>query len=58
MNVLSIKGLTKRYPNFILQDITFELPQSWKGICFCNYTCIYWSNTHGGTYSYPKIPVA
>ena len=27
MNVLSIKGLTKRYPNFLLQDISFELPQ-------------------------------
>jgi len=27
MNVLSVKGLTKRYPDFLLQDISFELPQ-------------------------------
>ncbi|HHX22855.1 MAG TPA: ABC transporter ATP-binding protein [Thermoanaerobacterales bacterium] len=27
MNILSVRGLTKRYPNFLLQDITFELPQ-------------------------------
>jgi len=27
MNVLSIKGLTKEYPNFLLQDISFDLPQ-------------------------------
>ncbi|NLY76477.1 MAG: ABC transporter ATP-binding protein [Tissierellia bacterium] len=27
MNVLSVKGLTKRYPNFLLQDIYFDLPQ-------------------------------
>lgn len=25
MNVLAVKGLTKRYPNFILEDITFSL---------------------------------
>ena len=27
MNALSVKGLTKRYPNFLLQDIAFDLPQ-------------------------------
>src|SRR5690554_680790 len=27
MNALSVKELTKGYPNFLLQDITFELPQ-------------------------------
>lgn len=27
MNALSVKELTKEYPNFLLQDITFELPQ-------------------------------
>ena len=27
MNVLSIKGLTKRYPNFELQDVTFDVPE-------------------------------
>lgn len=27
MNVLSVKGLTKYYPNFLLQDIAFDLPQ-------------------------------
>ncbi|HHV28057.1 ABC transporter ATP-binding protein [Acetivibrio mesophilus] len=27
MNALSVKGLTKRYPNFLLQDISFDLPQ-------------------------------
>mgnify|MGYP000692617800 CR=1 FL=1 len=27
MNALSVKGLTKSYPNFLLQDITFDLPQ-------------------------------
>lgn len=25
MNILSVKGLNKRYPNFVLQDITFSL---------------------------------
>ena len=27
MNMLSVKGLVKSYPNFLLQDISFELPQ-------------------------------
>ena len=27
MNVLAVEGLTKRYPNFILEDITFSLPK-------------------------------
>lgn len=27
MNILSVKGLTKSYPNFLLHDITFDLPQ-------------------------------
>jgi ABC-2 type transport system ATP-binding protein len=27
MTLLSVKGLTKRYPNFNLQDITFSLPK-------------------------------
>lgn len=27
MNALSVRGLTKRYPSFLLQDITFSLPQ-------------------------------
>ncbi len=27
MNALSVKGLTKRYPQFILRDISFALPQ-------------------------------
>jgi len=27
MNALSVKGLTKRYPNFLLKDISFDLPQ-------------------------------
>ena len=39
MNVLSVKGLTKRYPNFLLQDISFDFPQgkimglNWKKWC-------------------------
>ncbi|NMA85232.1 MAG: ABC transporter ATP-binding protein [Epulopiscium sp.] len=27
MNVLSVKGLRKSYPNFLLEDISFDLPQ-------------------------------
>ena len=27
MNVLSVKGLSKHYPNFTLEDISFDLPQ-------------------------------
>jgi len=27
MNVLSVKGLTKSYPNFLLDDVSFHLPQ-------------------------------
>lgn len=27
MNLLTVQGLTKRYPNFTLQDISFSLPQ-------------------------------
>ncbi|CUH92856.1 ABC transporter ATP-binding protein [Herbinix luporum] len=27
MNILTVKGLTKRYPNFLLEDISFAVPE-------------------------------